>query len=343
MDDAGHKWKRKKQLDRFKVARDGDSFMTPFQCDLCVFHNLQHREPDLRLEEDWWCFVAIRRVILDSFWAREPRTVSGNGATLRRSLKFARKAGLRRLYRNPGPMPLEDHCGYGVAISMVLASLEGGKHCADHTQFDTIRNYSAAFSNHFRTTADGSGLVLVMGDEDGKRKHFSSCPTKSEWFARFLSGCKLRMGQDVRQNQALGPKVVKAMLDLILEEITEITETTHPDKAAQESNQARVRLLVTVGAFVAVGFVGSFRGNEPFMIDLDALRKWLPRGIDGEDGSRIICDRAFIGTIQEREERTDAPASACLEDEIGNRAQIVVGRSGVGEGTGRETKRTSYL
>lgn len=145
-----------------------------------------------------------------------------DGVTPRRSLKFARKAGLRRLHRNPGPMPLEDHCGHGIAILMVLASLEGGKHCVDHTQFNTIRNYSAAFSNQFRTTADGSSLVPVMGDEDGKRKHFSSCPMKSEWFARFLLGCKLRMGQDIRQNQALGRKVAKAVLDLMLEETTEV-------------------------------------------------------------------------------------------------------------------------
>lgn len=187
---------------------------------LCTVQNLQKRDPDPRSELDKLLLACIRRVILDSFWSRESRTVAGNGGRLRKSVVINRELGLPSHFRNPGPFPLDDHCGYSVALNMVQASWTKGKY-GPYTQFDTIRQYSSVFSNHFRTTVGGSGSVLVMGDENSKQKHFTQCPTKSEWFGRFMLGCKRRMGQDVRQNLALGSKVVVALLDLVLEEISE--------------------------------------------------------------------------------------------------------------------------
>jgi len=134
--------------------------------------------------------------------------------------------------------------------------------------------------------------VLAMAGDDGKRRQLTSCPTKSEWFARFTLGCKKRMGQDVRQNLALGSKVVVELLSLVEEE------------AAAAESLGRVRHLVTVGAFIAVGFVGSFRGSEPFMMDLLALRKWFPRGRDGEGGHASFVIVPLLGRFKgEQRER----------------------------------------
>lgn len=272
-------------------ARDGDSFMTPFQCDKCVFQNIQFRDPNPRLAQDRLLRSCALRVILDAFWARESRTVKSNGAALRRALKIGEELGMNPIFKDPGPMPLEDNWGYGVAITMVKASLEKGKY-GDYTQFDTIRSYRSVYSNYFRTTASGCGAVLTLGDEDGKRKHFTRCATNSEWFARFSLGCKKRMGQDVRQNLALGPKVVRGILELLVEEI----------EGAMEA--PRVRELVTIGAFIATCYCGSFRGSEPFMLDLLALRKWIERGVDGEEGSASFVIVPLLGRFKgEQKER----------------------------------------
>eukprot|EP00978_Attheya_sp_CCMP212_P048233 scaffold490844_cov181-Attheya_sp.AAC.1 len=70
---------------------------------------------------------------------------------------------------------------------------------------DTVRGYRTIFSNQWRASAAGSAVILsMMGPPDGKdHTQFSSCPTNSLWFSRFFEGCRLRMGQDVRQNLAL--------------------------------------------------------------------------------------------------------------------------------------------
>lgn len=40
--------------DRYRCARDGDYLMgMPFECDLCHFHNLNHRNPDLKDAETY--------------------------------------------------------------------------------------------------------------------------------------------------------------------------------------------------------------------------------------------------------------------------------------------------
>jgi hypothetical protein len=134
------------------------------------------------------------------------------------------------------------------------------------------------------------------------------------------------MGQDVRQNLALEGAVVKALLDLIEEELND------------DPDEAEFRWLVTVGAYIAVTYVASLRGNEGFMLDLHALRKWFPEGKDdelsyivlpllgrfkGEEGERqhlfpvVSVTRSGINVrkwiaalivVREKEGRVDGPA-----------------------------------
>ena len=48
-------------MDRFKVARDGDHLITPFQCDLYHDHNIQKIGPILNSTDDELFFLCIRR------------------------------------------------------------------------------------------------------------------------------------------------------------------------------------------------------------------------------------------------------------------------------------------
>jgi hypothetical protein len=79
-DEEGFDWRPPESLTRFRVARDGDHLLTPFQCDLCCFRNLQRRDPVIGLAKDDLLLCCIRRANLDAVWGREPHTVS---ATLR--------------------------------------------------------------------------------------------------------------------------------------------------------------------------------------------------------------------------------------------------------------------
>eukprot|EP00978_Attheya_sp_CCMP212_P023613 scaffold72694_cov62-Attheya_sp.AAC.1 len=123
----------------------------------------------------------------------------------------------------------------------VLASRQKGKKNPAYTQFDTVWGYRTAFSNQWCASAAWSSVIISMGSPDGKDHiQFSVCHTNSLWFTRFFKGCRLRMGQDVRQNLALEGAVVKALLDLIEQELND-----DPDKE-------EFRWLVTVGAYIAV-------------------------------------------------------------------------------------------
>jgi hypothetical protein len=56
----------------------------------------------------------------------------------RAALVLSDSVGLHGPYENNGVMPYNDHCGYEVAIQMLLACRKPGKHSAKNSQWDTI-------------------------------------------------------------------------------------------------------------------------------------------------------------------------------------------------------------
>ena len=50
--DTDKKWRRKTgDESEFDYARNGDHLITPFVCDLCVFHKIYGDEPNLHVKE----------------------------------------------------------------------------------------------------------------------------------------------------------------------------------------------------------------------------------------------------------------------------------------------------
>jgi hypothetical protein len=76
-DESGFHWRSDKDRDRHLAAQDGDHLTMLFQCDLCVFRNLQGRNPT---SQDDFLMACIRQVNLDALWGRETAMV---GSTLR--------------------------------------------------------------------------------------------------------------------------------------------------------------------------------------------------------------------------------------------------------------------
>ncbi len=78
MDEDGKVLKKEEDVDRFLMGRDGDHLITPFQCELCHFRNIQERDPLVGKEKDKGFLEHMRRVSLDAFWGRESSTVRSN-------------------------------------------------------------------------------------------------------------------------------------------------------------------------------------------------------------------------------------------------------------------------
>jgi hypothetical protein len=76
------------ELLRFLTARKGDHLLTPFQCELCHFRNIQARDPDLHCCIDRELLEYIRRALVDSRWARETKTVQNNLGDASMMMKF---------------------------------------------------------------------------------------------------------------------------------------------------------------------------------------------------------------------------------------------------------------
>lgn len=261
-DEEGFDWRPPEALSRYKVARNGDHLLTPFQCDLCCFRNLQHRDPIPSLAKDNLLLCVIRRANLDAVWGREPQTVLATLRATKSMVRLWHTVGLPPQLPALGPYPVRDSLGLGVAVAMLLKSLEPGRYNASYQQFETVRKLRAAYSNIYMASHEGVSSLRTVGG-DRIKHHLTHSPTQSLWFERFAQGCVRRMGQDVRQDWAIPLSAMHGLMKALEEEWA---------GAAEETIQEQIASL---GAFSVITFCGSFRGPEVFLTDLHGLRKYL--------------------------------------------------------------------
>jgi hypothetical protein len=232
-------------------ARAGDHFMSPFQCDLCHFRNIQGKDPLEASEGHALLLTGIRRANLDAFWARKSSTVKSNLHEVRRLVKTALKMDVdypvgRRFLR--GPCPVEDDWGMFVACGTLDRSLDPGKNSRT-VQYSTARGGHSAVTNFAFTTAAGSGPITVMSDR--YRQRFTAGPTGSLFFERFAIGCHERMGDVVIRDQALRIEVLDRLLVLL-----------EADYVGVESTEDARYGAALLGAALTLGFSMALRGEE---------------------------------------------------------------------------------
>lgn len=259
---------------RFKEGRDGDHLLTPFVCDYCVFEDLEGRTPNFSLTEDECNMVAIRRVLLDSLWARERSTVAANRREGDKYLSIHGSLGVTNPYRARGPYDLtDDPFGIRAAVGMVYRSLDEGKN-APTIQFGTTRRIRSHVSNFEHTCPGGIGDVLV-GDE-GKVSAFSKASTNSLWFRRFAIGCHRRMGDIWVPDRAITIEEIKSAM-LLLEEDW---------KAYGQDIEGQKQTCLTAITLIA-GFFAGLRGEEIVRTDLGAIRKHWHEAIEYPRASHV--------------------------------------------------------
>jgi hypothetical protein len=254
---------------RFKGARAGDHLMTPFQCELCHFHNIYKREPRKYEIEDVEALDLIHQCCKDALWSRQTATVAHN---LREEIR-GRKSGRR--FRFPGntpipsmgPYPLEDSFGMKAVMVVLERSLDPGKY-ADYVQWDTFRKARSAITNG--SQAGVSGLEDTIGAYEKKRMWISKVPTHTFWFTRFAVGIHRRVGEIKKQDEAVTIDVLHAC-ERILEVRWRIT--------AREEEKLTVSRL---GNWLVGGFCTGLRGEEQLRIELAGTRKSL-RWMSKED------------------------------------------------------------
>jgi len=169
---------------------------------------------------------------------------------------------------HPGPLPVFDHCGYRIAVSILLLSTNPGKHSSTHTQYDTLRSYRATFSNFARASADSNRPSLTLGDLNGNYQRLTEDEAGSFFFKRFMLGLRSRMGQIHKPNLAMS-------IELIIELIKKLEERLESAGDIEE-----VHLFSSVLTYVVISYVISLRGPEGFLLDLKGLLQHWNRSED---------------------------------------------------------------
>jgi len=270
--------KLRNKLD-FMKGRDGDHLLIPFECDRCIFLKLKHTLPDASKPSDQLLLATIRRMNLDAFWSRESSTVKSNLNRVKRMLDSSNSLGLNGPFKVQPPFPLYDHCGYEVALIILLRSRHPGKHHNSYTQFDTIRSYRASYSNFIRSTTTNTSITRSLGDSNGNYQRFAEDECASLFFKRFIDGLRSRMGQVVKPNLALSTPLLLRLIDGV------------ERKLVMAESPYEKHLFMSTLAYIIISYTLSLRGSEGFMIDLQGLRKQ-------KDKSPNYCIIALLGRLK---------------------------------------------
>ena len=217
-DDEGIVWQRKHEVDQFLIGRKGDHIFVSFQCDLCWFRNLKKRDLLSISQADQRLLAFIRRSNLDVFWSRTSGTVYKNRLGISRIINESKSMNFEPELQSLGPWPVQDDWGFGSSLVMLKASLEHGKNSDSYTQYDTIRKLGSAYTTHFEASKTAAEETWVM-KTDKSNNYFTKCPTRSEFFFRFKTGLRARMGREVKGDLALDYKIVHKILFHLEEEM----------------------------------------------------------------------------------------------------------------------------
>ena len=237
-----------REKERYTYVQNGDNFLCPFQCDLCHFRNLKHRDPKRESYQDIDMLVAIRRANLDAFWGRSEGTVGNTRRDLKKMLDISMGVyGLNSLLPDMGPHPLRDDWGMGLAIVLLHRTLDKGNN-TENIQYQTARKFRSAYSNLW----GASKYTLTQGvlAWDTMKLFVTDCPSFSLWFEQFCKGVHSRMGDDRQPDAAISNKVMHKMMERVEWDLLETKD------------QRLKRFITRAGLFYMSAYLGALRGEE---------------------------------------------------------------------------------
>jgi hypothetical protein len=260
---------------RFQTARLGDYFMTAFQCDSCHFRNVYRRDPEPGNQAHQMGLKCIRRANLDAMWCRETSTVEGNFYAVRKMVQKANMLGVpcHLMLPRMGPWPVEDVQGMGIAMCVLMRTLDAGINEAT-VQFHTARKFRSAYSNLWRASLEGNQDAVAVRDLT-KLIH-TSCPTNKGWYERFDHGLHSRMGDKTKADMAVSIGVIHELMRMFDAEWDECN-------ASWESQERHDILFPAL--FSVISFCASLRGEETPLMDLAGTLKHIAEGRDIPDVS----------------------------------------------------------
>jgi len=94
-------------------------------------------------------------------WSRATSTMKGNKDRINFALHMMDQIILNGPYEHFGPLSLYNHCGYEVAIQMVLQSRYSGNCSTDDARHNTIRQLKLSSSNQVRAAQQSNQRAIT--------------------------------------------------------------------------------------------------------------------------------------------------------------------------------------
>ena len=164
-----------------------------------------------------------------------------------------------------GPHPLRDDWGMGMAVALLLRSLDPGN-TEETIQWGTVRKLRAAFSNVWQASVEGPKATVLQLTTT--KMYVTTCPTNSYWFDKFANGLHKRQGDMVKPDMGLSVEQMVALMDMLVQEWD----------ASEEGSAQRAEVLFTA-LFVVSAYLGGLRGEEVPLMDLAGMIKYLDEGL----------------------------------------------------------------
>jgi hypothetical protein len=149
-----------------------------------------------------------------------------------------------------GPFPLTDTQGMAFATLILQRSFDSGINSTT-IQWNTCRKMRSFVSNYIHTTPHGAGGATMTDGHSST--HFTSSPTNSVWFKKFMAGFHNRLGDVTIQDQALTIDELLA-LQTVLEKAWQSAKDTDDQELLFE--------IATLGTALTSGFTSALRGEE---------------------------------------------------------------------------------
>ena len=150
---------------------------------------------------------------------------------------------------------MEDACGMGLVVEMLVKSYTAKGRISDYVQFETLRKLRSTYAKVFESSPAGAREGSSFAKGTGRVRP-TSCPSQSEWMQDVLRGMEYRMGYDTQADHAVPMEALVTLLDYIKRDAEECRDRL-------EANE-----LWKIGAFICIVTSASLRGYEGFYTDL---------------------------------------------------------------------------
>jgi hypothetical protein len=255
---------------RFTCARDGDYLMTRFQCEKCHFRNIQGRDPQHENRRDALFERCIRRASLDAFWCLEENTVKGTRSSMRAAIQKAEMIGGDGIFPALGPLPIRHVDGVGAAAIQSLKTLDPGI-TEQLVQFATATKITTALGALWEVSVHSKGETVMV--REMTKSYVTSNPVKSQWYERILKGMHKRIGDSVKQDEAISVEQMAALMEAFERDWRKVV-------GDPRRSHAQAREVLFPALFLALAHCGALRGEEVPLMDLDATKEFTASGLE---------------------------------------------------------------